>query len=195
MASIKAVFSDIDGTLVHYEESPEALALPASKTGRCGYISKETLELIQQIRANAVKFVLVSGVRYSTFAARLPFMPMADAYVIENGGRIFYPIAPSKDEGERAPSAEELVEDMDWRKQLESSCGGPEMDALPPQERQGPLWEVLKSLVKDGVQPDTASYFTMMRIDTTKAADWPALLSRHLNALLTWPGTWQASSR
>ncbi len=31
------------------------------------------------------------GTRYSTFASRLSYLPFADAYVIENGGRIFFP--------------------------------------------------------------------------------------------------------
>jgi hypothetical protein len=34
---------------------------------------------------------LISGARLSTLLMRLPYLPAADAYVCENGGRIFYP--------------------------------------------------------------------------------------------------------
>jgi hypothetical protein len=38
-----------------------------------------------------VKLVLVSGMRTSTLLKRLPYLPKADAYASEAGGRIFYP--------------------------------------------------------------------------------------------------------
>ena len=58
-----------------------------------------------------MKLVLVSGARAQTLLQRLPFLPAADAYVCENGGRIFYPHGP-------LPTALPLQEDMGWRKQL-----------------------------------------------------------------------------
>lgn len=70
---------------------PEVITLPSSATGRVARISLRTLRLASQIRSKGTKLVLVSGTRYSTFATRLPFLPRADAYVIENGGRVFYP--------------------------------------------------------------------------------------------------------
>lgn len=82
---------------MHYYEGdasaglPEVIPLPASATGRMGRISLETLRLAAQVRSKGAKLVLVSGTRYSTFATRLPYLPRADAYVIENGGRMFYP--------------------------------------------------------------------------------------------------------
>lgn len=87
------------GTLIHYYEDdaagvpgpPAVLSLPPSATGRLGLISIETLRLASAVRAKGSRLVLVSGTRHSTFAKRLPFLPRADAYVIENGGRIFYP--------------------------------------------------------------------------------------------------------
>ncbi|CAM9816863.1 unnamed protein product [Hapterophycus canaliculatus] len=95
---IRCLFSDIDGTLVHYYEDeaaapgpPEVLPLPASATGRKARISTETLKLAARVRTSGSRLVLVSGTRYSTFVNRLPYLPRADAYVIENGGRIFYP--------------------------------------------------------------------------------------------------------
>lgn len=96
------------GTLVHYYENeadtpgpPGALPLPSSATGRKAVISVETLKLAAKVRASGAKLVLVSGTRYSTLVGRLPFLPRADAYVIENGGRIFYP----KKKGVVAPAA------------------------------------------------------------------------------------------
>jgi len=41
-----------------------------------------------------VKLILISGMRTSTLLKRLPYLPKADAYVSEVGGRIFYPITP-----------------------------------------------------------------------------------------------------
>jgi hypothetical protein len=58
-----------------------------------GVISAKTLSLVDEIRnKNHVKFVLISGMRTSTLLQRLPYLPRADAYCSENGGRIFYPI-------------------------------------------------------------------------------------------------------
>ena len=49
-----------------------------------------------------------AGARTSTLLARLPFLPAADAYASENGGRLFFPHSP-------LPTAALLSEDMDWR--------------------------------------------------------------------------------
>lgn len=100
------------GTLVHYYEGdasmgpPDVITLPASATGRVARISLKTLRLASQIRAKGTKLVLVSGTRYSTFATRLPFLPRADAYVIENGGRVFYP-EEGKQRGKEVSGAEQ----------------------------------------------------------------------------------------
>ena len=53
--------------------------------------------------------VLITGARTSTLLTRLPFLPAADAYVAENGGRIFYPDTT-------LPTAMPLAEDTKWRK-------------------------------------------------------------------------------
>jgi len=94
------VFSDVDGTLVHYpdsdadaeeEEDNKILYLPPSSTGMRGVISSKTLKLCQTLRReHNVKLVLVSGMRTSTLLKRLPYLPKADAYCSEAGGRIFY---------------------------------------------------------------------------------------------------------
>lgn len=104
---IKIVFSDLDGTLIHYpnpdegktEKKGELLEFPKSSTGMVGVISAKTLSLVDEIRnQHDVKFVLVSGMRTSTLLQRLPYLPRADAYCSENGGRIFYPVESNIDD-------------------------------------------------------------------------------------------------
>ena len=77
------VFSDLDGTLIHYpddtselfsdDEIERLVQLPESSTGMAGIISAETLRLCQEVRRNDVKLVLVSGMRTSTLLKRLPY--------------------------------------------------------------------------------------------------------------------------
>jgi len=155
-----AVFSDVDGTLVHYPkhlmQEPESsvdsdgidlLYLPPSKTGQRGVISSKTLRLCQKLRHRGMPFVLVSGMRSTTLFQRLPYLPRADAYVSESGGRIFYPVdAPLDDDKNKidglvdgvlvnpepytgCPSSHHnpftLVEDMEWRNQISNlQCAG-----------------------------------------------------------------------
>jgi hypothetical protein len=117
--TIKIVFSDVDGTLLHYpsldhsddkgsnnndgdsdgnnddDDDNEILRLPPSSTGLVGIISSRSLQQCQEIRrVHGCKLVLVSGMRTSTLLQRLPFLPKADAYCSEAGGRIFYPTTP-----------------------------------------------------------------------------------------------------
>ncbi|KAL3791631.1 hypothetical protein ACHAW5_000627 [Stephanodiscus triporus] len=125
----RIVFSDVDGTLVHYPSHRRRMAeaedaadesiiihLPPSKTGARGVISARTLSLCHRLRHGrdvggdgggggrivngGVPFVLVSGMRTTTLFQRLPYLPRADAYVSESGGRIFYPrpIIPKSEE-------------------------------------------------------------------------------------------------
>lgn len=159
-----AVFSDIDGTLVHYpkhlmqqgsgdngedthhrdaDNNNDLLYLPPSKTGQRGVISFKTLRLCQQLRNEGVPFVLVTGARSTTLFQRLPYLPRADAYVSESGGRIFYPhssvndmvdgmvdgvlVHPQPCEG--CPSSHlepfTLVEDLLWRNEISNlECAG-----------------------------------------------------------------------
>lgn len=108
------------------------LVTPPSSSGRCGVISVQTLHQVQALRAQGVKFVLITGARLSTFYMRLPFLPAADAYVCESGGRIFYP----GDTVAGLPTACSLVEDQDWRSSLEYAVGPSEQDVLAPTARQ-----------------------------------------------------------
>ena len=153
---VKIVFSDIDGSLVHYDKSYDndqqqelngvddnkLIFLPPSATGLQGVISSQTLQLCQKLRLEKnVKLVLITGARTSTLLNRLPYLPKADVYVSEGGGRIFYPTnvdnccivsdeefvykpvqySGSKEEDLQSFS---LVEDMEWREHMISGGVG-----------------------------------------------------------------------
>lgn len=102
-ANLRIVFSDVDGALIHYPEDVELfaeeggdvgneiLALPSSATGMRGAISSKTLAACRDLRREGTLLVLISGMRTSTLLGRLPYLPRADAYCTEAGGRIFYP--------------------------------------------------------------------------------------------------------
>ena len=184
------------GTLVHYFENeaeipglPEAIPLPASSSGKRGYISVKALRLAARVRSTGTRLVLVSGTRYSTFADRLPYLPRADAYVIENGGRIFFPrkrlseslgargggvgvevslpdeVASVIEDPElMAHPASALEEDLEWRKVMESVTGPAAQDSKNPEERKGALWDLYRKAVAEGFEVDTRTYYTMLRI-------------------------------
>eukprot|EP00522_Entomoneis_paludosa_P001255 CAMPEP_0172472604 /NCGR_PEP_ID=MMETSP1065-20121228/68426_1 /TAXON_ID=265537 /ORGANISM="Amphiprora paludosa, Strain CCMP125" /LENGTH=409 /DNA_ID=CAMNT_0013230751 /DNA_START=115 /DNA_END=1344 /DNA_ORIENTATION=+ len=168
-SEILLVYSDVDGTLVHYpsldkvQEAPaDILRLPPSMTGMQGIISSRTMQLCRSIRKDqSTKFVLVSGMRTHTLLKRLPFLPRADAYCSEAGGRIFYPIEDGNStDGKAAPCFKSvefdgatpedlesygLVEDLEWRKRMESpSAAGPdgyvgqEIEAFGQEEKSIP---------------------------------------------------------
>ena len=205
---LQFVFSDVDGTLVHYpddlngaigedeyEEINQILKLPPSSTGLRGVISSKTLELCQKLRREKnVKLVLVSGMRTSTLLKRLPFLPRADAYASEAGGRIFYPVennpnyqgdmvTPKRYNGatddDLIPFG--LVEDMEWRSKMSNAAGidgytGDEFDVfklkkinpspiIPIQERSGTLWEFAKDLEKKGFVIDYKGYSCCFRVN------------------------------
>lgn len=147
-----------------------------------GHISLETLKLAAKLRSTDARLVLVSGTRYSTFANRLPYLPRADAYVIENGGRIFYPKEAVPDVGDNGdektvpaasavgdPSltghaASALEEDLEWRKRMEGVTGPSSQDDRAPDLRTGPLWDLYRRAVSEGFVVDTDTYYTMIRI-------------------------------
>jgi hypothetical protein len=147
---IRIVFSDLDGTLIHYpaaaaaadgtatnstttttnttnddndddhdhdtvpEETQMIIALPASSTGLTGTLTRETMALCRVIRrgggggqggggssrndvvpapphqrGGGCKLAFISGMRFSTLLTRIPYLPRADAYACDSGGRIF----------------------------------------------------------------------------------------------------------
>eukprot|EP00668_Euglena_longa_P029883 GGOE01037261.1.p1 GENE.GGOE01037261.1~~GGOE01037261.1.p1 ORF type:complete len:329 (-),score=73.41 GGOE01037261.1:234-1220(-) len=113
----RVLFSDLDGTLVHFHHEIAAFAqvqsvpgrgpaepnvlytdvasgeqrlcftLPSSTAGPA-YVSLRTHELVRRLRTQGVLFVIVTAGRKSTLLARIPMLPIADVYVGELGGRI-----------------------------------------------------------------------------------------------------------
>jgi len=143
------------------------LALPLSSTGLRGYISLRTLQLVSQLRQRGHCFVIVSGMRMSTFLQRLRQLPEADAYVVENGGRIFYADAAE------ARTAAPLVEDLAWRRVHVPAAGPAAQEAVPAEQRTGPLWEsAYRSFVAAGLRCDVAGYSTAVRVSAGR--DQPA---------------------
>ena len=179
----KLIFSDVDGTLVHIDdeslkrfgtlsedgrtfESVEGATvavrpLPPSSTGTQAFISEKTLQLVADIRRSGHLFVLISGARSSTFMERLPYLPAADAYVMENGGRIFLP------SNSEMPTAAPIVEDLNWR---QKHVAAPMvLEAVPPSERPGVLWELYNRLQKEGWACDANKYSTDFRVSLKKS--------------------------
>jgi len=148
---IDIVFCDVDGTLVHYprklsrkfedDYDENIIQLPPSATGMQGIISFETLRLCQELRhRKGKKLVLVSGMRTTTLWKRIPYLPRADAYCSEGGGRIFYPIKVDQADvssnnkikgsifsllfgGVEDGEPFRLEEDLEWRTRMEATAG------------------------------------------------------------------------
>jgi hypothetical protein len=192
---IQILFSDVDGTLVHYPqnvteyvgtEDNKIIKLPTSSTGQQGIISSETLRKCQEIRERGTKLVLISGMRSTTLWGRIPYLPRADAYCCEAGGRIFYPVKPGKGpsfkleefDGASRDSLEPfgLEEDAKWRSKMEKTAGncgfvgnGLENEAwasiISVDQRKGRLWEFCVELERKGFVVDTTGYATCFRVN------------------------------
>lgn len=179
---VSVLFSDLDGTLVHYPKELESYATitvtsPAtatitynssgetrtcktltSKTGGDSYISDRTFQLIQELRDLGVKFVIITGARSSTYIKRRPILPHADFEFFENGGRKLV-------NGEL---------DAAWTNQFEKQIGriDEERKWLPNlpviEQREGTLWQLCQKLTTDGWKVDTREYLTNFRVDVAK---------------------------
>mmetsp|Transcript_32699 Transcript_32699/g.92759 ORF Transcript_32699/g.92759 Transcript_32699/m.92759 type:complete len:311 (-) Transcript_32699:136-1068(-) len=182
MAPRGILFSDVDGTLVHYPEVMDKLGtvlgrsadgkghtmktadgtehtvikLHPSSTGMQGTVSLKALQQLKVARNMGFKIVVISGARTSTMMQRLPFLPLSDAVVTENGGRIFM-------HNTEMLNAAPYFEDMSWR-DTQTAAGPSDQDTVPPEDRKGPLWDIYRLLQKDGWQCDTNSYVTSFRI-------------------------------
>lgn len=178
---IDVVFSDIDGTCVHYDmnetlvaftgeglehlgleraqfpdgNSAWVIALPESSSGSRGIISLDTLAKYETLRSLGKKVVLVSGCRFATLLQRLAYLPRADAYVCESGGRIFFPNTSYTLPG--------LCEDISWRNQ---HVGLPPKQPSPvkPEDYKEDLWSFYRELSSKGISIDTKNYSTAFRV-------------------------------
>ena len=179
----KLIFSDVDGTLVHIADDAlqrwgrlsedggsftthdgleiKVRALPPSSTGMQAFISERTLHLVSLIRQAGHRFVLISGARSSTFLERLPYLPAADAYVMENGGRIFMPA------GNSALTAAPIIEDLEWRGLHDAAPMV--LESVPPSKRPGALWDFFRKLAGEGWTCDAHRYLTEFRVSLQKS--------------------------
>eukprot|EP00966_Prymnesium_polylepis_P022620 520458-Prymnesium_polylepis.1 len=182
---LKAVFSDLDGTLVHFAkwfeqhgtrivsmdeqagtavvetasgERRDCRLLPSSTMGP-GLVSERSVELVAELRAEGVMFVVVTAARKSTLLERLPLLPDCDAAVAETGSRVYL--------GGGAPvqHAAQLSAQLDtaWSARLEPYCGPIERE-MDPADRPEPLWELARRLQQQqGLKVDTRSYYGCFR--------------------------------
>lgn len=195
-SKIAVVFSDVDGTLVHYdddnasnlassEEGNQILQLPPSATGMRGVISSRTLRQCSEIRRRGTKLVLVSGMRTTTLLNRLPFLPKADVYCSEGGGRIFVAVRGTEYEPAVFDGATGddllpfgLKEDDAWREKMSkedaagpdgypSGLGLSDSDEGPPSisQRRGLLWSHARALEARGFVLDDRGYSTCFRVN------------------------------
>lgn len=124
------------------------------------YVSVKTLERLERLRASGVVLVLVTAARLGTLAARLHGLPVADAYLIESGGRILH----FDTEGSPPLGAAPLREDMEWRARFERHAGLHFEEQTPPAERSGLVWDCYRRLAgRPGVTID-AGYTTTFRV-------------------------------
>lgn len=210
---IDIIFSDIDGTCVHYDmgetlvpfqgnglerlglekaQFPDGrtewvVALPESSSGSRGIVSVKTLDMYEKLRRLGKKVVLVSGCRFATLLQRLPYLPKADAYVCESGGRILIPNAPQD------PTI--LSEDISWRNQ---HVGLPpkQPSGVMPREYEGDLWSFYRDISSKGISIDIKNYSTAFRVKDSRlspsdVAEYSSNLacSTNLGSLDVYPKT------
>eukprot|EP00166_Cyanidium_caldarium_P000871 ctg_1351.g452 len=197
---VRIVFSDLDGTLVHYAPELDSVAtirsedhsdgtvvvqyreggeevpcvqLP-SRTQNTGYLSCRSVELIGRIRRQYhLPFVLLSGSRSSTFFRRLPRLPEVDAFGIESGGRLFYRDADGD------ADAGVYIEDRAWAETLAPVAGldwtarqrFPPSCTAPLSQRPGRLWRLAESLEREGWRIDAHDFFTAFRMSVSSTAE------------------------
>lgn len=199
--SAAVVFSDVDGTLVHYpkhfseyadivstnedegtaviryketEDERECLAM-VSKTGGTSYISKRTLDLVAQLRRLDVTFVIITGARASTYEKRRPRLPVADFEFYENGGR---KLRNGKLDPEWSDAFVDIVGHIPDREAISP--------IMPPySERKGILWRLYEKLLSDGWNIDANDYTTNIRVDVARSEgktpeDFASLIESHV---------------
>lgn len=173
---LRAVFSDLDGTLVHYQKSFElhgcrivrsdstsaVVASPAGEERRCrvvrsstlgiGLVSERTCDLVDALRAEGVLFVVVTAARKSSLLERWPLLPACDVRVCESGSRIYI---------------EDTLE-REFASRFEHITGPLERE-LDPEARPELLWAWYRYLgqrLPTELKRDARSYYGMFRVDT-----------------------------
>jgi len=201
---VRAIFSDLDGTIVHFPawfeehgskivsrdpEAKHAVArspsgeertcrlLPSSTMGD-GLVSERTIELVAELRERGILFVIVTAARKSTLFERHPLLPAADASVCETGSRIY-----------RGPNLDRL--DEVWGARFEAISGPLERE-LDVSERPEPLWTFFRQLQSSvtGLKCDSRSYYGCFRVDTKGDAAVEAALRKSIAADMPAGVTW-----
>eukprot|EP00540_Astrosyne_radiata_P017927 CAMPEP_0116841744 /NCGR_PEP_ID=MMETSP0418-20121206/11117_1 /TAXON_ID=1158023 /ORGANISM="Astrosyne radiata, Strain 13vi08-1A" /LENGTH=346 /DNA_ID=CAMNT_0004472249 /DNA_START=182 /DNA_END=1222 /DNA_ORIENTATION=+ len=191
--TIEVICTDVDGTLVHYPDDVDSyldrediIFLPKSTTGLQGIISIGTLQKFDDLKKLGKKIIIVSGMRTATMLARIPYLPRADAYCSEDGGRIFYPVDenPTSQPGgtlyRQYPyegsnlTPFTLHEDKNWRRKMERTVGtsGFVWNELKPKkgdvisysDRRSILWDFARLLETKGFVIDSKGYSTCFRL-------------------------------
>lgn len=176
---IRAIFSDLDGTLVHFpawfEEYGSTITsrdpdgktaivrspsgeervcrlLPSSTMGD-GLVSERTIALVDELRRRGILFCVVTAARKSTLLERYPMLPAADAAVCETGSRIFRGSLDNQD--------------YVWPKRFEHITGSLDRE-LDVRLRPEPLWQFFRKLESEvpGLKCDSRSYYGCFRVDT-----------------------------
>lgn len=183
---VDVLFSDLDGTLVHYPKDFAAYAeivseddgagvatirysatgatrecvVLTSLTGGKSYISRETVALVARLREMGVAFVIITGARSSTYLQRRPALPDADFEFCENGGRML--------------AGGRLV--PEWSDTFAAQVGPIAErvailpDGLPEhKDREGTLWDLHREMVAGGWHVDARDYNTNFRVDVAKS--------------------------
>ena len=190
-SSLKAIFSDLDGTLVHFPawfeehgskvvssdaatgtavvEGPtgdrrDCRVLPSSTMGP-GMVSERTVSLVDALRAEGVLFVVVTAARKSTLLERWPLLPACDARVCETGSRVYI--------------GDEL--DREFSSAFEALTGPLDRE-LDVEQRPEPLWQFYRSLEALPVKRDSRSYYGCFRVDTKDDAAAEEALRAHIAA-------------
>uniref|UniRef100_A0A7S2CXT3 Sucrose phosphatase-like domain-containing protein n=1 Tax=Haptolina brevifila TaxID=156173 RepID=A0A7S2CXT3_9EUKA len=197
---LKAIFSDLDGTLVHFPawfeehgsrvvssdetkkravvESPngerrDCRMLPSSTMGP-GLVSERTAELVDSLRAEGVLFVVVTAARKSTLLERWPLLPACDARVCETGSRVYLGDAL---DGTFSARFEHITGPLDRELDVEA--------------RPEPLWKFFRSLqVVPNLKCDSRSYYGCFRADTKGDAATEEALRAHIAAHLPEDVDW-----
>ncbi|CAE7813016.1 unnamed protein product [Symbiodinium sp. CCMP2456] len=186
LRAVRAIFSDIDGTLVHYAHvlersgyslngadsdkdgglaefihKPTGVTIPVLKvpstTLSGGYISKKTLDLVADLRARGVIFCLLTGARTRTFMKRHETRTIPfPDFGVCEGGGKIFTFHEST-------GAAEL--DESWIQQFAHIAGDWQQLDTDPLERQGLLWDCFREMHKAGYNLDAVSLSTGFYVD------------------------------
>ena len=192
MPPTRLLFTDIDGTLVHYPHAFDAWGAAAPSAGGGNDPNRES-EWVDwtDTETGALHRVLnlppSSTGKRGTISERTLRL-LADAHaqgdvavVIVSGARSTtlssrLPCLPpatalAAENGGRLwwhrqdrPTLAQLEEDASWRDAHAAGAGPRANDALAPLHRSGPLWDAYRAFISDGWTPDASGYTTSFRL-------------------------------